>query len=151
MRLQRTRQRRAPLRLDVRVYISAMIDESNAKNWFLAACPSFEVRFQEMKAEWSTEALSLYNVLSELAEHLVREVGENRTKELSSCLAVVEKLLESGSASVKSAVTAGFLEDLQNTAKENGLMPEVFEPMIGKHTKRWWNDLCKNWAAQTDW
>jgi hypothetical protein len=73
------------------------------------------------------------------------------TEEFQRCFDIVENILESGTDEVKAAVTVGFLEDLQNRAKESGITPDVFESLLGRNTRVWWDDPSRNWAAQTDW
>jgi hypothetical protein len=118
---------------------------------FLKASPSFEPKLRELRATWIEGQPSFFNVLSTLAYHLADGFEVGGSEETIRALAVVEDVLGEGSADAVFAATHGLLTDLQIALREKGIDPEVLAPNFGPNTKRWWNDLSKNWQGRVDW
>lgn len=127
------------------------VDELEAEKQFLSACPSFERRLTEFRAEWVEGQPSLFNILAELGTHLAHLLQAGRTAEIAATLGVVERILTSGNEAVVHATTLGLLTTLQSEAKYCGLDPEVFVGDLGPNTWAWWNDLDKNYQAGQGW
>jgi hypothetical protein len=62
----------------------------------LAACTSFAEAWEEHRRSWRYEEAGLYNDLARLADHLVKLMGEQRTRELPELFRVVERLVVEG-------------------------------------------------------
>jgi hypothetical protein len=128
-----------------------VIDEAEAEKQFLAACPSFGRRLDELRSEWQLGAPTIFHVLDELGRHLAHLVQAGRTSEVVATLGVVERVFGAGNEGVIHATTHGLLTSLQSEAKHCGLDPEIFTGDLGPNTWEWWNDVTKNWEAGKTW
>jgi len=115
----------------------------------LAACPSFERRWNEYLSSDTYEAGLLYIDLGELVHHLVDLMQRGQTSELAALFAVVERLHVEGEPFVREAATIGFLETLQNFAGNNGVDCERFEPYLLRESAKWWGELNRFWAGES--
>jgi hypothetical protein len=126
----------------------AVISRNQMMELLLAACPSFAPQWREFLQEWEAEPpLPLYLALGELAVHLVRLAETRQTAELEATFAVIEKLHLEGEPYVREAATIGVLEQLQNTNHHRTTSPEVFLPLLGPESKRWWDKLERFWGG----
>jgi hypothetical protein len=128
-----------------------VINEVEAEQQFLAACPSFGRHLNNFREEWEVGTPTIFHVLDELGRHLAHLVQAGRTPEVVAALGVVERIIDTGSEVVVHATTHGLLTSLQSEARRCGLDPEVFVGDLGPNTWKWWNDLTKNWAAGREW
>jgi hypothetical protein len=121
----------------------------------LAACPSFAEAWEEHRRWWGDEEAGLYNDLAQLAHHLVRLIGEKRTRELPELFRLVERLVVDGDDYVQEAATIGLLEDIQTLAGHARAVnpeagPEAFVPYLGAESRVWWDRLNRFWAGEPD-
>lgn len=100
---------------------------------YLRASPSFEPQLTELRRGWTEGQPSFFNVLGSLAHHLADTFDGQDAKEMNRVLGVAEDALSEG----------------QEEAK--GIDPNALAQELGPNTKRWWNDLSKNWLGGLDW
>ena len=87
-----------------------VIERHQVMPMLLAACPSFEDRWQEHLDWWEGEEAGLYNDLARFAHHLVELEKQGTTREFAEVFHVVERLHVEGDHYVKEAATIGLLE-----------------------------------------
>jgi hypothetical protein len=115
---------------------------------FLEASPSFAPAWQRYTEEASYEPGLLYIDLGELSRHLIELWRAKNSEELRAAFSVADRLILEGDDYVKQAATIGLLEGLQNNAGHQGIDPEVFRPMLGSESVRWWDGLNKFWSGK---
>ena len=118
---------------------------------YLKASPTFEPRLAELRSTWIEGQPSFFNVLSTLGYHLADTFDRTGAKETRQVLSVVEDALSEGEEETVFATTHGLLTTLQSALREKGIDPDTLSSAFGPNTKRWWNDLSKNWHGRLDW
>ena len=118
---------------------------------YLKASPTFEPHLSELRRDWTEGQPSFFNVLSNLAYHLVDTFDGTGAEETKRVLGVVEDALSEGHEETVFATTHGLLTTLQSALRNKGIDPNTLSPSFGPNTKRWWNDLSKNWHGRLDW
>ena len=109
------------------------------------ASPSFKKKHGEEHAP-----RNLYELLGDLAHHLVESVRENQLDELPKVFNLIERLLTDGDEEIKEATTIGLLEGIQNiySHEETGIGQDVFLPYLRENTKLWWQALNDFWSGK---
>ena len=123
-----------------------MIEQQQAMELILEACPSFAAAWEEHLCEHGNDAL--YVAAGSLASHLL---SLNRTGNVESFPAVanaIERLHAEGSPWVKEFATIGILEGIQNVWSNCGAEPEHFCQYLGSESRRWWQSLNDFWAGR---
>jgi hypothetical protein len=125
-----------------------MITADQVMPLLLQASPSFGPAWESYTREASYEPGLLYIDLGEFARHLIELWRLGNAQELKPAFAVAERLHLEGDDYVKEAVTIGLLEDLQNNARHERVDAEVFRPMLGPESVRWWDGLNRFWSTK---
>ena len=114
-----------------------------------AAVPSFAERWREFVAQPWYEDDPSYGV-SELARHLVEEVGAGRTGELSAFFTALNELLAGASDELYDLATIGLLEDIVHEADRRNVALAPFERAAkGTHARTAWSAVVKFIRGET--
>lgn len=121
----------------------------------LAACPSFAPHWKEFLDEWVDEPvlsedgedgrLPLYLALSDLADHLIKQLEAGDTKEFPAAFAVVERWINEGDDYVSEAAVVGLLEDLSSKGRYKRATLRGFVPWLGPQSLKWWAEVIDFW------
>ena len=140
----------APLNSTVRFHLLAD-DIAVLERAYLKASPTFGPHLSQLRRNWTEGQPSLFNVLSNLAYHLADTFDGPGAEETERVLRVVEDVLSEGDEDAVFATTHGLLSTLQSALRTKGIDPNALSTNFGPKTKRWWNDLSKNWHGRLDW
>jgi len=130
-----------------------MIERDDVMPLLLAACPSFQETWREIEAKHSLEddegeenRRLHYSDAGRFAHHLVELHRKGATAEIAAAMQVIERLHLEGEHYVQELATIGYLEDIQNVARNSDdVDPAVFVPYLGPESRRWWNGLNEFW------
>jgi len=123
-----------------------MIAKEKMLPMIVEACLSFAEKWRNHKQDYHDEKDFLpYIALGEFARHLIELKSQNQTNEFGKVFETIERLLIEGDDYVKEAITIGFLEGLQNNAKEDA---EKFVQYLKPVSLKWWNEVNKFWNAE---
>jgi hypothetical protein len=125
-----------------------MIHNSDVMPMLLAACPSFGPAWDAYRSEKSFAPGLLYIDLGEFAVHVIALWKAGRTAELGPVFDAIERLHVEGDDYVREAPTIGLLEGLQNVTSHSDFDAEVFHPLLGPESTRWWVALNRFWAGE---
>jgi hypothetical protein len=130
-----------------------VIRQADVMPLLLDACPSFAPVWDRIEEENLYEGRRLsYLDASEFLRHLVSLWVSGSTDDYPSVFRTIERLVVEGDEYVSELAVIGLLEGLQMcTVTEAGIDPvEVFEPLLGPVSRRWWVRLDRFWAGEHD-
>lgn len=114
----------------------------------LEACPSYRDRRKALSAADDFDPELLYVHLGDFAGHVVDMLQGPDERGLVALAGVIERLLSSGDAYVREAVTIGLLEGIQNHAGDRQVSTEALERLLGAEASRWWQSLKRFWGGE---
>jgi hypothetical protein len=115
----------------------------------LAACPSFQQRWDEYVSDELYTPDQVYIDVGEFARHLLTLLRADTVNEFSAVFAPIERLLVDGDEEACNAVTVGLLEDLYFVAEDAGVSPREWRKYFGPRAARAWEAYLV-WAKKSD-
>ncbi len=104
--------------------------------------PEFEIEFDDIDLP--------YIIAGAFSRYLLLCYKEKKILELQKGLDFIELLYLNGNSQVKEIATIGYLESIQNVFLNNDINPENIFNMLGKESKKCWNQLNKFWNKEID-
>jgi len=104
--------------------------------------PEFEIEFDDIDL--------LYIIAGAFSRYLLLCYKEKKILELQKGLDFIELLHLNGNSQVKEIAIIGYLEAIQNVFLNSGINPESIFNILGKESKKWWNQLNKFWNKEID-
>ncbi len=123
-----------------------MIEQHEALQTLVEACPELNNEVQEHIAEYGNELL--YVAAEAIANRLLVLHRQRATAHLQAIAAAIEQLHVSGTPWVKEFATVGLLEGIQNVWASSGANPEDFAQYLQPESRRWWEGLNRFWSGQ---
>lgn len=112
----------------------------------LAACPSFQPRWDEHLKEYGKPLL--YVALGDFARHLLELYQRHETGVFPAVARVIERLHIEGDGYVREVASIGLLEGIQNVWSHD-IDPELFAPYLLPESTRWWRSLNDFWSGKS--
>lgn len=122
-----------------------MITQEQILDLLLDACPSFREPFNAANAK---DMELPYLVSGEFARHLLHLYQANKLDEFPKVAEMIENMHINGDDYVKTFVTIGILEDLQNSWADT-VNPEKFSVFLLPVSLKYWHSLNKFWKGET--
>ena len=113
----------------------------------LAAFPESADDWQRYQYSDSYEPGEPYNDVSWMAHRLVGSMKASKTAGFDTFFLTIEGMLESASSEVRELMTAGFLEDLQNSSLNSSIPLEAWEPWLGPSARDAWRAVAGLWSG----
>jgi hypothetical protein len=123
-----------------------MIDQSEAMQVLLDACPSFEDQWKRHVEAFGHDVL--YPAAGELAAHLLERFQAGATEAFNSVGTAIERLHTEGTPWVREFATIGVLEGIQNVWSHSTTSPDAFFPFLGPESQRRWRGLNRFWSGE---
>lgn len=111
-----------------------MIDQSEAMQVLLDACPSFEDQWKRHVEAFGHDVL--YPAAGELAAHLLERFQAGATEAFNSVGTAIERLHTEGTPWVREFATIGVLEGIQNVWSHSTTSPDAFFPFLGPESQQ---------------
>ncbi|SRR6266567_4506537 len=124
-----------------------MITEKEVMPLLLAACPGFELAWQEHLAWWKGQECGSYNDAAEFAHYLVESYERGETSEFPAAFATVERILNEGDENARGVAAVGVLEDIQTIASHS-CGADVFVEWLGPTSRATWAEIEHVWAGK---
>lgn len=122
-----------------------MIEQTEAMQILVDACPSFEDHWKQHVEAYGNDVL--YVAAGTLAAHLLERFQAGDTEEFSAIGTAIEKLHTEGTPWVREFATVGVLEGIQNVWGRSTTSSEAFAAFLGPKSQSWWRALNKFWSG----
>ena len=127
-----------------------MYTERHVLPLFRKAALSWSKRFEQTRDAKQAKQPGPDIELTDLAQWLITAEQNGTTAEFPKLFNTLELLLQEGDAKAKSLVMVGLIENLQSSATESALDPEVFRKYLREESRKAWDDLARLRQATTE-
>ncbi|WP_018885277.1 DUF7674 family protein [Paenibacillus massiliensis] len=117
----------------------------------IQACPSYQNRAERyLNDNYEAGEQRLYYLeVADFAEHLFPRLLDQPTNEVKDVFSVVEQMFLEGNEEVRTLLTTGFFESLQNRILAcEGLQLSGFEHHLGRLSLGVWRGLIHYWEGR---
>lgn len=125
-----------------------MIDQSAMLQAMVEKCPAFTPVYESFISDWSDEHdRPLYLLLADFARFLVTLLESDNHEVMNAAFELIETLLTDGDSFVRTAVTVGILENIQNANIHRTTTPQQFVELLGPMSSDHWRKLSEFWSG----
>lgn len=117
----------------------------------VSAVPGFRESWEKFLQRYENEPPPWYLAIGELAHYVVTQYACDRTSEFADLFAAVEELLNTPDPEVKSLISVGLFEDIQNICSHRGFNAEVFCAWLGPRSFAVWQEVAAFWDRVAVW
>jgi hypothetical protein len=115
----------------------------------LAACPGFQVRWEEYIASRSSEAAGVYNDIGEFVAYLLDAYKDGKTDCIRAAFDTLERFLVEGDSETRERATIGFIEDVQNASSWEPFGAKAFIPFLKPNSHEAWIEVEIMWRGKS--